>query len=221
MTAHTHQEDLQSIAPTPAFDEVFATDDASPTMDKHAGKHATRLVSVPYDEPAPRRAATMETAPLSPCATAETSASTAPNSITGQFRNIESRYHVDPRVLGTGHHGSVRRCIDRSSGKTYAVKSICKMESHVSTAGLVREIALLREMKHDNILRFVEAFEDFEHVHIVTELCEGGELFDKIAERNSADNGAVCFTEEEAARILYQVLSAVSTCTTRAAPIAI
>ena len=214
MTAHNHnhQEDLQSIAPTAAFDEVFAADDRSPTMDKHAGsKHAKRLVSVPYDEPAPRRAATMETAPLSPCATAETSASMAPNSITGQFRNIESRYHVDPRVLGTGHHGSVRECVDRLTGDKHAVKSVRKTDPRVKPGQLAREITLLRQVNHRNIIELVDVYEDAHYVHIITGLCAGGELFDRIAERSvHAEVGAPCFSEEEAARILHQILTAIS-----------
>jgi serine/threonine protein kinase len=42
----------------------------------------------------------------------------------------------------------------------------------------------------------------------VTELCSGGELFEKIVEKSSTGHG--CFSEHEAARILYQILSAVS-----------
>jgi len=64
--------------------------------------------------------------------------------------------------------------------------------------------------------------EDDEYVHLVTELCNGGEMFDKIVEKSSSssssssssncdDNGdAPCFTEDEAARIIHQILEAVS-----------
>jgi len=134
----------------------------------------------------------------------------AATSITGKFSNIEDRYYVDARVLGTGHHGSVRECIDRTTGQRYAVKSICKNDPAVKEGALVREIVLLKEMKHRSIVHLVDVFEDAEYLHLVTDLCTGGELFDRIVERNSSDNGAPCFTEDEAAKIMYQILTAVS-----------
>ena len=53
--------------------------------------------------------------------------------------------------------------------------------------------------------------EDIEYVHLVTDLCEGGELLDKIVEKANDDGSKTdCFAEEEASRIIYQVLKAVS-----------
>ena len=78
---------------------------------------------------------------------------------------------------------------------------------------IAREIILLQGMKHDNIVRLVDVFEDTEHVHLVTNIniYAGGELYDKIVARSSAGNSAVpCFDETEAAQIIYQLLNAVS-----------
>lgn len=139
------------------------------------------------------------------------SRSSSEESITGKLSDIEYKYHIDPRVLGTGHHGSVRECVDRATGQRFAVKSIRKSDPAVKPGGLAREIMLLQEMKHRSIVEIVDVFEDAGYVHIVTDLCSGGELFDKICEKSSnTDNGAVCFAEEEAARIMHQILTAVS-----------
>ena len=138
-------------------------------------------------------------------------ASSSDLSITGQYTNIEDKYYVDGRhILGTGHHGSVRECIERSSGQRFAVKSICKHDPNVKPGGLAREISLLKEMKHERIIQLVDIFEDEEYVHLVTDLCQGGELFDKIVDKSSEENGSPCFTEEEASRIMHQLLTAVS-----------
>jgi calcium-dependent protein kinase len=145
---------------------------------------------------------------VSPCTSEELDSPAAAISITGS--ETEDKYFIDPRVLGTGHHGTVRECIDRATGQRYAVKSIRKSDPSVKPGGLVREMMLLQEMKHPNIIQLTDVFEDAEYVHIVTDLCKGGELFDKIVERSSSDNGVPCFTEDEAARILHQVLTAVS-----------
>jgi calcium-dependent protein kinase len=130
-------------------------------------------------------------------------------SITGKHCDIvEQRYHIETRILGAGLHGSVREGIDRITGEHHAIKSIRKRDNpHVKASWIVREIALLSEMKHDNIIHLKDVFEDDEYVHIVTNLCTGGELFDKIIQ-HSEDS---CFIEEhKAARIIYQVLNAVA-----------
>jgi len=125
----------------------------------------------------------------------------------GSDIDIKQRYHISSRVLGTGMHGSVRKCYDRRTGERYAVKSIYK--DHVRPAALRREILLLREMRHGNIIPLRDIFEDADYIHIVTDLCEGGELFERIIERSRDKTIDGCFAEDEASRIIYQLLTAV------------
>ena len=54
-------------------------------------------------------------------------------------------------------------------------------------------------------MKIYEYFEDNDHLYIVTELCTGGELFDKIIDKKR-------FSEDEAAAIIEQILSAVVFC---------
>lgn len=137
-------------------------------------------------------------------------------SVTGEhFRDIELRYRIEPQILGSGHQGSVRGCIDRQTGRRYAVKSIRKSDPHVQAEGLAREVALLREIRHRNVIQLVDVYEDAEYVHLVTELCQGGELYDKIVQKAHTGGGdshdvVPCFHEHEAARIIHQILSAIS-----------
>jgi len=64
---------------------------------------------------------------------------------------------------------------------------------------------------HRGIVQLIDVFEDVEYLHIVTDLCTGGELFDKVVEKaNSKDNKNACFAEDHASRIVYQILEAVS-----------
>lgn len=180
------------------FDNTVAN--TSTNMSSSQIHLTSRLVSAPYDEQH------ADLTHVVSCSSDEDPII----SITGKFSNIEHKYHIDPRVLGTGHHGSVRECIDRCTGQRCAVKSICKSDPSVKPGGLTREIMLLKEMKHRNIVQLIDVYEDEHYVHLVTDLCEGGELFDKIVEKSSCENGAPCFTESEAARMMYQILNAVS-----------
>jgi len=155
---------------------------------------------------------TMDTAPsLSPWHSSDMPPAAAPVSpceseTSGGDRDVEDRYAVDPRVLGAGHCGSVRACTDWFTGRRCAIKSVRKDDPAVTLDGLAREVALLREMDHPSVLRFVDVYEDDAYVHIVTELCAGGELFDRIVD----DDGAPALAEDAAARVLRQVLAAVA-----------
>mmetsp|Transcript_1071 Transcript_1071/g.2137 ORF Transcript_1071/g.2137 Transcript_1071/m.2137 type:complete len:409 (-) Transcript_1071:156-1382(-) len=209
MTAQNiqHYRETATISNNMTFDQAIS--DSSPMIEFADTKCTVRLVSDPhdYDEQMPAAAPVS----FSPCVSEESAATAATISITGKLSNIEYKYHIDPHVLGTGHHGTVRECIDRATGEHYAVKSICKRDPSVMPGGLAREIMLLQEMKHCNIVQLVDVYEDADYVHLVTDLCTGGELFDKICEKSSnRDNGAACFAEDEAARIMYQILTAVS-----------
>lgn len=57
------------------------------------------------------------------------------------------------------------------------------------------EIDILKNLDHPNILRLYEVFEDKQCIYLVTEICDGGELFDEIVARNR-------FEEKDAAPIM-------------------
>ncbi|KAL9183173.1 hypothetical protein ACHAXT_004960 [Thalassiosira profunda] len=192
MTAHQYTIEEDGIAATSgaAFDELFAPSPApndAKRLDAHDVSPPTRVSPFPSDDDAP-----------------------APRAITGnKLRDIEAAYQVSPDVLGRGRHGSVREARSTATGRRCAVKSIPKSHPEAKARAVRREIALLQELNHERVAHLIEVCEDENHVHIVTELYEGGELFDRILARSASDNGAACFPEEEAARIVRQILEAV------------
>ena len=54
-----------------------------------------------------------------------------------------------------------------------------------------------------------EAYEDHDCLHLVMEMCSGGDLFDIIVNRK---NSTLPFSEKEAATILQKLMEAVSYC---------
>ena len=48
---------------------------------------------------------------------------------------------------------------------------------------MTREIQIMKNVRHENILKLFEVFEDEEQFFLVMELVPGKELFDKIVER--------------------------------------
>jgi len=66
-----------------------------------------------------------------------------------------------------------------------------------------REVDIMRHMPaHPNIVSLRAAYEDEDAVHLVMELCEGGELFDRIVARGH-------YTERAAAAVTRTIVEVV------------
>lgn len=118
-------------------------------------------------------------------------------------------YEIDSKILGRGHYGVVRKCTNKMTDEVCAVKAISK--KRVSRPEVLkREIEILKSVNHPNIIQIRGVYEDAHHVFIVTELCTGGELFERIIEKTKSSEGH--YSEEDAAKIIRQVLEAIYYC---------
>ena len=70
---------------------------------------------------------------------------------------------------------------------------------------LMYEIDILKNLNHPNILRLYEVYESKDKINLVTELCDGQELFEAIQSMHR-------FDERQAAGIIKEILLAVSYC---------
>ncbi|NXE84179.1 DAPK2 kinase, partial [Cochlearius cochlearius] len=107
----------------------------------------------------------------------------------------------------SGHFGVVKRCRQRSTGAFYAAKFVKMRRRRGSRLGLERaqverEVAILRQLDHPNIMRLHDLFASRAEMVLVLELISGGELFDFIAEKEM-------LSEEEAIEFLGQILRGV------------
>ena len=55
---------------------------------------------------------------------------------------------------------------------------------------IAKEVEILRDLDHPNIVKVLEGYVDRKYLYIVTEFVKGGELFDEIIKRKH-------FTEED------------------------
>jgi len=115
-------------------------------------------------------------------------------------RNIRPIDHVYAfrRKLGSGSGGEVHKVKHRVTGARRAVKTIQRSKATC----IRREISILEMMSHTNILQLHETFEDGKCIHLVTELCRGGDLFDGI-------QSASRFTTGLTSVLSWQLLDAV------------
>ena len=130
--------------------------------------------------------------------------------ITNALSDVRANYHIDPKELGHGHYGVVRKCMHRTTGAWYAIKSIRKAKvSKIQV--LKREIEILKEVKHPHINRIDRSFtKDERYLHLITELCTGGELFDRIIAKTQSAEGH--FSEHDAAVLVRDILDAIRYC---------
>ncbi|XP_039213429.1 calcium/calmodulin-dependent protein kinase type 1D [Crotalus tigris] len=105
-------------------------------------------------------------------------------------------------TLGTGAFSEVVLAENRSSGKLFAVKCIPKKALKGKESSIENEIAVLRKIKHENIVALEDIYESSSHLYLVMQLVSGGELFDRIVEKGF-------YTEKDASTLIRQVLDAV------------
>ena len=72
---------------------------------------------------------------------------------------------------------------------------------------MIQELQTLQACSHPNIIRVIELLEDSDNYFIVTEVLEGGELFDKLISRLQK---SYTFSEKEVSIIIKQVLLAIN-----------
>eukprot|EP00927_Polykrikos_kofoidii_P017636 TRINITY_DN18057_c0_g1_i1.p1 TRINITY_DN18057_c0_g1~~TRINITY_DN18057_c0_g1_i1.p1 ORF type:complete len:751 (-),score=96.70 TRINITY_DN18057_c0_g1_i1:212-2377(-) len=95
-----------------------------------------------------------------------------------------SRDYVLGRELGEGTYGLVRLAECRVTGAKRALKTITKSDHLLETEELEREIQVLRVLDHPHIVKLYRHYESAEQVHLVMDLCTGGNLYAKIAGAN-------------------------------------
>ncbi|KAL9245770.1 hypothetical protein vseg_019384 [Gypsophila vaccaria] len=126
-------------------------------------------------------------------------------------KNFGERYEVGEEV-GRGHFGYTCVALGKKGevkGQRFAVKIIpkSKMTTAIAIEDVRREVKILKGLAgHSNLIKIYDAYEDNENVYIVMELCQGGELLDRILSRGGK------YTEDDAKVVLLQILNVVSFC---------
>jgi serine/threonine protein kinase len=82
-----------------------------------------------------------------------------------------------------------------------------QMTTAIAIEDVRREVKLLKSLSgHKYLIKYYDACEDANNVYIVMELCDGGELLDRILARGGK------YPEDDAKAIVVQILTVVSFC---------
>jgi len=115
-----------------------------------------------------------------------------------QFFDIE-------RELGRGASCKVLKVKEKKTGNLYAMKEM-RRDDKWNPMLFEQECDILGKLSgHKNILHYEDCWMDHKNFYVLTSLCTGGELFDKIKELRS-------FKERDAAEVMRTILDAMKYC---------
>ncbi|KAH7675597.1 Non-specific serine/threonine protein kinase protein [Dioscorea alata] len=171
----------------------------------HAAQHANKPSPPPPSEtknapPSPLKPSVPNPSPPKPQIHGDT--------ILGKpFVDVRSFYTLG-KELGRGQFGVTYLCTENATGLSYACKSISKrkLTSKGDREDIKKEIQIMQHLTgQTNIVEFKGAYEDKYSVHLVMELCAGGELFDRIIAKGH-------YSERAAATICRAIVNVVHIC---------
>ncbi|XP_076325650.1 serine/threonine-protein kinase SIK2-like isoform X2 [Tachypleus tridentatus] len=114
-------------------------------------------------------------------------------------------YEIE-RTIGKGNFAVVKLAKHRITKSEVAIKIIDKTQlDEVNLEKVYREVQIMKELSHPNIIKLYQVMETNSMVYLVSEYASNGEIFDYIAQ-----NGRM--TEAMAKKKFWQILSAVEYC---------
>jgi len=120
---------------------------------------------------------------------------------------LEDKYEII-KEIGSGGFSRCLLVKNKNTGLQFACKELPK-KNLSDYEGLMREVNLMIQLDHPNIIKLYEVYENEKNIYLIMELCTGGELFDRIT--LNTENG-IQFTEKQAASLFKQMMSAINYC---------
>lgn len=118
---------------------------------------------------------------------------------------LQEKYVLGP-MLGKGSYAQVREGTERSTGNKVAIKILHRsgVKSSAETQ-IRREVHILSQLSHPNIVRTCAFFEEPDYFYTVLECINGGALFDRVKKRT-------IFTEAAVRELALVLLDAIKHC---------
>eukprot|EP00828_Plagiopyla_frontata_P013384 TRINITY_DN1790_c0_g1_i9.p1 TRINITY_DN1790_c0_g1~~TRINITY_DN1790_c0_g1_i9.p1 ORF type:complete len:334 (+),score=57.65 TRINITY_DN1790_c0_g1_i9:144-1145(+) len=119
--------------------------------------------------------------------------------------DIKQHYKFD-KQLGEGSFAIVRKGINKKTGQEVAIKIIDKLNLETEDSlALSNEVEILAQIDHPNIVKLIEVFDETAKFYMVMELMTGGELFDRIVDKEK-------YSEQEATEVIKPLIDAIAYC---------
>ena len=103
------------------------------------------------------------------------------------------------KTIGEGTFGKVKSAEEIKTGQKVSIKILNKnkIQGKENMNQIIREIKILKELNHPNLIKLYQIIEDNYHFFIVTEYASGGELFNLIVKNKhlSENDASIFFTQ--------------------------
>ncbi|XP_010269425.1 PREDICTED: calcium-dependent protein kinase 2-like isoform X2 [Nelumbo nucifera] len=179
--------------------------DAKAPDNKDAGDQSANGENPDSDTVSPPKPSTAPTTPSPP--TKSSKSSQMGTVLNRPMEDVRSVYTIG-KELGRGQFGVTHLCTHKVTGEQFACKMIAKrkLANKEDIEDVRREVQIMHHLAgQPNIVELKGAYEDKQSVHLVMELCAGGELFDRIIAKGY-------YSEREAASLLRTIVQIVHTC---------
>ena len=134
-----------------------------------------------------------------PSGRVSTAAPSKPTSAVSFRSTLNAHGYILGKTLGTGTYGKVKFAHSLRLNHPVAIKIVSrKVTKDVHLKFLPRELEAMRALKHKNVIELIEVVETRDHVYIVMEMAEGGDLLDYINKKR--------YLSEDEARLLFHDL---------------
>lgn len=224
LPADTHGPDQLSSGRSSTGSDQLSRPSTSPTLLGRPSPHKARH-KVDFDESVEQAAGSaaeseeenarrFECSPKSsiPSGLSRLTGLRSESSVRAAGGELRDNYEVARMHLGKGSFGTVREAACRKTQHKCAVKSIRRDADEISAIEM--EIAISKKLKHPNLVRIFETYQDDVCIHIVMELCSGGSLSVYVARHreNIGFNAWSYFGPpvREVAQFLWQMLAGVA-----------
>ena len=97
--------------------------------------------------------------------------------------------------IGSGGFAKVVLGIHIPTGEKVAIKIMDKQQilsDELNKERVLSEIAILKIVRHNNIIKLYEVMETPQKIYLVMEYCDGGELFDYIVSKQHLSERQAC-----------------------------
>ncbi len=124
------------------------------------------------------------------------------NKYTGSLDNTNlvlwQNYFIFKHEIGSGSYSKVYKAIDNVTKEFVAIKKISKSRlSNTLIERFIKEIEILKNINHPNIIQFKNSLVTDKYIFIITEFCDGGSVKDLI--EKGLDEG-------EVRNVIYQLV---------------
>jgi len=109
-----------------------------------------------------------------------------------QVKTDPFKDYTEIRELGTGSFTTVKLVKNNSTGMVRVMKIIKKKRKsnrdtlidETNELEILNEINILKQIDHPNVVKFFEIYNSKDAFYLITEYCEGGELFKFLVKKN-------------------------------------